>query len=122
MIEIMVNLPVLPDGFEYTGEYRIPEYDEYFLQPSSLEPRRNESNNITWSYLILRKTLDFPPAEIKLSDVYTKEALKLIPEKYEPIAFRIPKLQEEYLGASGMILYADVYCGAIPRIILKRKQ
>jgi hypothetical protein len=27
---IQMKLPVLPEGFEYTGEYRTPKYGEYF--------------------------------------------------------------------------------------------
>ncbi len=60
-VKIEVDLPVLPDGYEYTGEFKIPKTrDELFMDGDEME--HGESTRCMFRHII-RKVKKWRPAE-----------------------------------------------------------
>lgn len=125
ILEVYGEVPKAPKGYEFTGEFRKPSEDDYWMQDCGTPVTRPCS----WSYrrLILRK-LPEPPKEytytVSTVDIYPKGYK--IPEGYEYAAFALTK----YANPVGATHVLDLYGNPAPasafypeslRILLKKK-
>ena len=110
ILEVYGEVPKAPKGYAFTGEFRKPSEDDYWMQDCGTPVTRPCS----WPYrrLILRKPPEPPKVyavTLSTTDIYPKGYE--IPEGYEYAAFTLTK----YANGSGATHALDCY-GNLTRV------
>lgn len=86
-----------PDGYEFTGEYRVPKYGEYYITPLCRRVAKHEQDWLVWNYReIVRKVKE--PKEVTITLPEPKEGY----EWGEPCKVKRINVDE---GFDGLAIY-----------------